>query len=211
LNNKESHGGMPHHMKKGFGTKKVFGEPMKINDDVTIIPVAKMKMGGGGGSGEQEPAATAEGEEQEAKEQKGSGRGYGYMGAVMPVGYIEIKGKCVKFHHIPDYARIAKCAAGIAFVCMVICKKKMHMKKMAHMGMGGMPPWMMHGQMHGRPCECGMHGGKPTMPGMHHDKHHMMMHHMMMRQKMHGTGKPPWMMHKMGKPHHMKSCDCEAC
>jgi uncharacterized spore protein YtfJ len=200
LNYKEAHGGMPHHMKKGFGTRRVFGEPMKINDEVTIIPVAKVKMGGGGGSGDTEPAATAEGEEQAAKEQKGSGRGYGYMGKVTPVGYIKIKGSCVKFHHIPDYARIAKCAAGVALVCMLIAKKKMHM------GMGGKAPWMMHGHMHGQPCECGMHGMHGGMKGMHHMKHHMMMH-----QKMHGMGKPPWMMHKMRKPHHMKGCDCEAC
>jgi len=205
LNFQEDKGGMPHHMKKGFGTKKVFGDPIKINDEVTIIPVAKVKMGGGGGSGETEPAAMAEGEEQAPKE-KGSGKGYGYMGMVMPVGYIKIKGSCVRFHHIPDYPKIAKCAAGIALLCMLIAKKKTHMKKMMHMGMGGMAPGMMHGHMHGQPCECGMHGMHGGMKGTHHMKH------MMMHQKMHGMGKPPWMKHGM-KPHHMmkKGCDCGSC
>jgi uncharacterized spore protein YtfJ len=45
--------GMAHTVRKGFSTSKVFGEPIKVNERVTIIPVAKVMMGGGGGGGEE--------------------------------------------------------------------------------------------------------------------------------------------------------------
>ena len=58
--------GMAHTVRKGFSTSKVFGEPIKVNERVTIIPVAKVMMGGGGGGGEE----SVEDEEKKEEQKK---------------------------------------------------------------------------------------------------------------------------------------------
>ena len=162
--------GMAHSMKKGFGAKRAFGEPIKVNDKITIIPVVKASFGGGGG-GEEVRA----GEEQEGAPESGKkmGSGYGFGGGVKPLGYIKIKGSCVRFKHICDWDNIIKMMMPPLCLFLLIIKHKM-MK--GHMQ--GMGPWdrkmmmkkkmMMHGmpghQMGPGPmCECQHH--KHMHPG----------------------------------------------
>jgi len=198
LKNAEMHGGMHGgmgHMKKGFGVKRAFGEPIKVNDEVTIIPVARVKMSGGGGGGEEMQSAEppAEGEAAEESKPKGQGSGYGFMGGVKPVGYIKIKGSCVKFHRIHDWEHIAKMMVPLGVIFLVMCKHKMMHMKMGQMH-GGAPwmgpmmgPKMMHKHAHGH---CG-------------HQHHA---HKMMGK---GTKPPDWRAKKMEwKKHGKAGCPC---
>jgi uncharacterized spore protein YtfJ len=185
LKHGEMYAGMGHKMKKGFGVKRAFGEPIKVNDDVTIIPVAKVKMSGGGGGGEEMKASEspAEGEAPEEQEAKGQGGGFGFMGGVKPVGYIKVKGSCVKFHRIHDWEYIAKAMIPVCVVILALLKHKMmHFKKMGYapgMGQAAGPcgPGMMHKHGHMHPGHGHMHGhGAGMHPmAMHHPHHHM--HH----------------------------------
>lgn len=185
-------GGMGHHkFKKGMGVKKAFGEPIKVSDRVTIITVAKVMSGGGMGMGEGEKPAE-EGEESEArpKEMMGKGGGYGYMGGVKPVGFIKVKGDCVRFVPIRDMEHMAKCMIPVCMFAMLIFKKKMMHKKMMMGGHHGMGPHcgMHHGMHHGPMMMQGHHGGTCPMCGEHHKA--MMHHKMMMHKKMHHMGGP---------------------
>jgi len=180
--------GMAHTVRKGFSTRKVFGEPIKVNEKVTIIPVAKVMMGGGGGGGEE----SVEDEEKKGAAETGKksgGGGFGFKGGVKPLGYIKIKGSCVRFKHICDWDNMVKMMIPPVCLCLIIIKpkmmkghphhmspwdRKMMMKMMMHHmgpeGMHGGPLWKMHG-MHG-PGEC------PHHAKIHHK--HMKMHHDMM-------------------------------
>jgi len=120
--------GMAHSMKKGFGAKRAFGEPIKVNDKITIIPVVKASFGGGGGGEEATP-----GEEQEGAPECGKkmGSGYGFGGGVKPLGYIKIKGSCVRFKHICDWDNMVKMMVPPLCLCLLIIKHKL-MKGHAH-------------------------------------------------------------------------------
>jgi len=166
--------GMAHTMKKGFGTGRVFGEPIKVNEHVTIIPVARVNLGGGGGGGEEKKDSPGTGK-------KSGGQGFGFGGAVKPMGYIKIKGSCVKFKRICDWEQVMKMMMPPVCLCLLIVKHKMKMMHghPHHMGpcdkkmmMHGMPGHHMgHGPMH----ECHGHGH----PHMHH---HPQWHKEMMKK-----------------------------
>jgi uncharacterized spore protein YtfJ len=182
LNLDEVYGGMAHNVKKGFSVGRVFGEPIKVSDDVTIIPVAKVKMGGGGGGGTDRPRD----EVKEKKEEESTGGGFGFKGGVEPVGYIKVKGDCVKFVRIHDWEKIALMVPACLMAAGLIKHKMMKMH-----GMGG---------VHHKPCPlCGMHHMAPFP--MHHMAKHMMMKKMM-RAKMMGGPCPHCGMHHMGPCHH---------
>lgn len=176
----EIYEGMGHTVRKGFGVKRVFGEPIKINDEVTIIPVAKVKMSGGGGGGEEMEAseASAEGEVSKGRRPKGQGGGFGFMGGVKPVGYIKVKGSCVKFHRIHDCGHIAKMMVPVCVIVLAVIKHKMmHFKQMGY-GHGPMPMGHMAG-----PCGHGMmHKHGHMYPG-HGHMHGACGHKMMMKGK----------------------------
>lgn len=175
--------GMGHTVRKGFSVKKVFGEPIKINDEVTIIPVAKIKMSGGGGGGGEEGVSGAEieGEAGEESAMKSQGGGFGFGGGVKPVGYIKIKGSCVKFVRIHDWEKIAFVCVPLTILAIKILKHKMMEEKCWQGGHVGHAGWehkkkmmMMHHK--GGMCPiCGMHHMGPCQGhGMHHKA---MMHH----------------------------------
>jgi len=179
--------GMGQTVRKGFRVDRVFGEPVKIGDNITIIPVAKVKMSGGGGGGEsEEPGPAEEGKEANAKKAKGGGAGFGFGGGVQPVGYIRIKGDCVKWVRIHDWENIARSLVPVAIVCLIIAKKKMaHMGPMKmgyhHQAMGPHHHKMMHGGGYGHgPGHMHHHGHGPGHGPCHehmHEHHHGPMEH----------------------------------
>ena len=73
------------------GVQAVFGEPVR-RDEVTVVPIARVRwgFGGGGGSAEGTPTGAA----------SGSGGGGGV--AADPVGYLELNGTGVTFRSIRD-------------------------------------------------------------------------------------------------------------
>ena len=175
--------GMAHTVRKGFSTRKVFGEPIKVNERVTIIPVAKVMMGGGGGGGEESV------EDEEKKDgleigKKGVGGGFGFRGGVKPVGYIKIKGSCVKFKRIHDWEHVLKMMLPPVCLCLLIVKHKMmqapphHMSPWDHKMMMKRKMMMMHGMHphhmdHGPMHECKHHqrGGGWDKKAMEHHQH----------------------------------------
>jgi uncharacterized spore protein YtfJ len=97
----------------------VFGEPAK-EEEVTVIPVAKVSVGFGYGygfgkgpgamGGEEEDEEEIEGEDFEGAEGGGGGGGGG--GGATPVGYIKITPDGVEYEGIVDETKVA--IAGIA-------------------------------------------------------------------------------------------------
>ena len=168
----DMYGGMAHTMRKGFSTRKVFGEPIKVNERVTIIPVAKVLVGGGGGGGGREESV--EDEEKEGAVETGKrGRGgrFGFRGGVKPVGYIKIKGSCVKFKRIHDWEHLMKMMMPPLCLCLIIIKHKMMQAHPHHMG-----PWDKKMMMKKKMMMHGMH--PHHMQGMHpHHMDHGHMHH----------------------------------
>ncbi len=81
-------------MAQHVGVKTVYGEPV-VQDDTTIVPVAKVAFGFGGGTGK---GARAEHSE-------GAGGGLGFVGG--PVGYIEITPAGTRFVAIGERKKIA--------------------------------------------------------------------------------------------------------
>lgn len=182
--------GMGHTVRKGFKAKRAFGEPIKVGDGVTIIPVAKVMMAGGAGGGIEEAA----GEEKEGGKGPvmGSGGGFGFKGGVKPIGYIKIKDGHARFVRIHEWDKIAIGLIALTGILAMTVKKEMMMlewlkwkmlkrKMMHHKGMHGHmhSHGMMHHKgmhkgmqkgMHGKGCECHKcnrkHGGVDHKGGM---------------------------------------------
>jgi uncharacterized spore protein YtfJ len=95
--------------------KKVYGEPVEVNNR-TVIPVSTAWWCGGGGGGEG-VGSPEEGVKGEATgDQEGSGGGFGGFGRVRPVGYIVMEDKGVTWERIIDLHSLMLLAA-VVLLC----------------------------------------------------------------------------------------------
>lgn len=114
--------GMGHTARKGFKAKWAFGEPIKVGDQLTIIPVARVMMAGGGGGGSE--TGLSGDEKDSGAETRGYGGGFGFKGGVKPLGYIKVKGGCAKFVRFHCWNRIGLLMLAAAVFMVMHSKKK---------------------------------------------------------------------------------------
>lgn len=94
--------------------RKVFGEPIKL-EDRTIIPVARVAYGFGGGFGsQQKPHGEAA--------DRGGGGGGGVR--AMPAGVVEVSAAGTRFVPITDCRRLAAAAAFGLFAGMLLGRRR---------------------------------------------------------------------------------------
>lgn len=184
---------LPHDIGKGFKADRIFGDPIKLDGDITIIPVAKAKFGGGGGGGgECSPQAEEGGAEGKPG---GFGKGFGFKGGIKPLGYIEIKEGKANWVRIHDWEKLAVviplCLLGLGVVKLKI----MWLEKVG--SMAGRKPCRKCGMHHMGPCP--MHAAM-----MKHRQHTKQMKHM--KHMRHAGGHCPICgMHHSGPcPRHKK-------
>ncbi|GII56897.1 hypothetical protein Pth03_52860 [Planotetraspora thailandica] len=94
--------------------RRVFGEPITV-DDVTIIPVVRIAGGGGGGQGTAHPAE----ETGDAGKGGSEGSGGGFGLSATPVGAFVVKGGDVRWEPALDVNRLVIGGQAIAIVALL--------------------------------------------------------------------------------------------